>query len=72
MLTYIEATELVYAPLPFHEAGLSETVSGYGVKLTSPHKVRHNGRLYRVYNTCVSNASSSWIVAGGKKLFLRT
>jgi len=71
-LNYLENKELLYYPLPFHEAGLSETASGYGLRLTSPYKVEHNGRLYRVYNTCVSNVSSSWILVGGEKTYLRT
>jgi hypothetical protein len=61
----------VYAPLWWHEKGLSQTASGYGKKLTSPTKVKYNGKLYRVYVICYSNSGSSYIVVKGNKMFLR-
>jgi hypothetical protein len=57
-------------PLWWHLQGLQQTASGYGQRLTTRYKVRHNGRLYRVYATCFSNAASHWIIAGGVKLHI--
>lgn len=62
--------EMVFAPLRFHRAGLQETVSGFGARLTTPHKIQFNGRLYRIYCTCYSNAGSCWFTAGGRKIYV--
>lgn len=70
-MKYIEDATVEYHPLPWHEAGLSQTATGYGLKLTTPYKARYKGRLYRVYSTCVSNAASHWIVSKGQKIHLR-
>ena len=63
--------ELIDAPLWWHTQGLSQTASGYGAKLTTRHKVKHNGRFYRVYATCFSNCASHWIECQGERLYLR-
>jgi len=63
-------SQLVYKPLWWHERGLQQTASGYGRKLTTPYKVEHNGRLYRVYCVCFSNSGSLYILPGGKPLYL--
>ena len=63
-------SHLVYSPLWWHERGLQQTASGYGRKLTTPYKVEHNGRLYRVYCVCFSNAGSLYILPGGERLYL--
>ena len=63
-------SQLIYSPLWWHERGLSQTATGYGRKLTTPYKVEHNGRLYRVYRICFSNAGSLYILPGGKPLYL--
>jgi hypothetical protein len=71
-IDYIEEVlPVVYAPLWWHEKGLSRTASGYGSKLTTASKVQYNGRLYRVYSICHSNSGSAYIVSKGKRLFLR-
>lgn len=57
-------------PLWWHEQGLHQTASGYGQRLTTRYKIRHNGRLYRVYATCISNVSSLWIISLGVKLHI--
>lgn len=62
---------LLYHPLWWHEQGLQQTATGYGRKLTTPYKVEHNGRLYRVYGRCYSNVFSLYILPGGKPLYLR-
>tara|TARA_R110002020_G_scaffold308903_1_gene524475 strand:+ start:456 stop:731 length:276 start_codon:yes stop_codon:yes gene_type:complete len=70
-ITYLpNDTELLDFPLWWHKRGLQQTASGYGLKLTTRYKVRHNGRLWRVYATCISNAASHWILVKGQKLHL--
>ncbi len=63
-------SQLVYSPLWWHEQGRMQTATGYGVKLTTPYKVEHNGRLYRVYCVCFSNSGTLYILPGGKPLYL--
>lgn len=48
-------------PLWFHEKGLMETATGYGLKLTSPLQVKWNGRWRRVYVCCISNSGTAYI-----------
>ncbi len=57
-------------PLGWHLQGLQQTASGYGRRLTTRYKVRHEGRLYRVYATCISNVASNWIMVNGVKLHI--
>lgn len=45
--------------------------SGYGLKIKSSYQIPYNGRLRRVYHTCVSNAPSAWIASEGKQIFIR-
>ena len=67
-----EPYEIVDRPLAFHTAGLQQTASGYGMKLTSSRCVRlPDGRVRRIYITQYSNAGSAWITLDGRKLFLR-
>ena len=63
-------SQLIWSPLWWHERGLQQTASGYGNKLTTPYKVEHNGRLYRVYSVCWSNSGSLYILPGGERLYL--
>lgn len=68
---------LLYHPLWWHTQGIQETATNYGRKLTTPYKVEHNGRLYRVYcrcfrsRYCYSNVLLLYILPGGKPLYLR-
>ena len=64
-------SELVYRPLWWHMEGLTQTATGYGKKLTTPYKTEYNGRLYRVYQICFSNAATSYILPKGQALYLR-
>ena len=68
---YLDSEEFVDCPLDWQKRGLQETASGYGMKLTTRHKVPFNGRLYRVYATCISNVASYWILSKGKKIYCR-
>jgi hypothetical protein len=71
MLDYLPSdTELRDAPLWWHKQGLMQTASGYGRKLTTSKQALYNGRWYRVYATCISNAASCWIEVKGKRLYL--
>ena len=63
-------TYLLYYPLWWHEQHRQQTATGYGSKLTTPYKVKYNGRLYRVYCRCYSNVGSLYILPGGKPLYL--
>ena len=66
----VEPSDLVYTPLDWQKQGLQQTASGYGRKLTMPHKVSFNGKLYRLYCTIFSNAGSVWFTAKGNKIFV--
>ena len=61
---------LVYAPLWWHTKGLQQTATGYGRKLTTPYKVEHNGRMYRVYAIQFSNLGTLYILPKGEPLYL--
>ena len=63
-------SQLIDAPLWWHKRGLQQTASGYGSKLTTPYKVEHNGRLYRVYCVCWSNSGTLYILPKGEPLYL--
>jgi hypothetical protein len=62
--------DLIDAPLPMHKAGLSQTATGYGARLTLRHKIQFNGKAYRLYCTCYSNAGSVWFKAKGRTIFV--
>lgn len=64
--------EIIDRPLWFHMAGLSQTASGYGKKLTSARVVRlPDGRERRVYVTIYSNSGTAWIVLDGARRIIR-
>jgi len=70
-IEYIEPEKTISAPLEWQKRGLSQTATGYGAKLATCEKALHNGRLYRIYAICYSNAASYYIISRGKKLFIR-
>ncbi|AEG53163.1 hypothetical protein [Sinorhizobium meliloti] len=49
------------SPLWFHDKGLQQTASGYGLKLATPYMVKWNGRWRRVYCCQISNAGTCYI-----------
>ncbi len=65
---YCDRSELIQAPLWYHNRGLSQTASGYGARLNSGLKIRYCGRDYRIYITCYSNAGTAWFKAKGQKI----
>lgn len=67
---YVEIKDLLYAPLDWQKAGLQQTASGYGKRLTQSYKIQFNGRFYRLYTTCFSNVGSTWFISKGRKIFV--
>lgn len=67
---YVSRADLLYCPLEWQKRGKSETATGYGVKLRTPYKIRHAGRLRRIYCRCFSNVGTCYIVVGGKILIV--
>lgn len=59
--------------LPWQRAGLQQTATGYGSKLTTSYmlSVPDSKRVYRVYAICYSNAASFYILRNGTRVFLR-
>ena len=55
-------------PLWWHDAGLTQTASGYGSKLTHPMMVRLEGEKIwrRVYVVCWSNSGTAYVIIKGK------
>lgn len=66
----VSRADLVYSPLEWQKRGLSETRSGYGRKLRTVYKLRHAGRLLRVYACVFSNVGTLFIISGGKTLLV--
>ena len=54
------------SPLWHHLAGISETASGYGIKLTTPYMVKIRNRWRRVYCCQISNAGTLYIGKPGQ------
>lgn len=55
-------TEVKEDRLDLRRAGQSgRSKSGYGQRITTQYKVKHNGRWYRVYACCFSNAETLYI-----------
>lgn len=67
---YAEKEELIDSPLDWQRQGLQQTATGYGRKLTSRYKIRYNGKDYRLYATCFSNAASHWFITFGEKVYV--
>lgn len=64
----IKAEAVIVSTLWYHNAGLSQTASGYGSKLKTQYKLKHNGRYYRVYCAIYSNVGRLYIVSKNQKL----
>lgn len=66
-----EPYEIIDRPLWWHNAGLSQTASGYGRNLTSRRCVKlPDGRVRRIYITHFCNAGSAWIIVDKRRLWL--
>ena len=67
----ITMDDKIDCPLWWHKAGLQQTATSYGKKLTTRYKIRYHGRLYRIYAYGFSNAASRYILVRGRTLILR-
>jgi len=53
--------------LPWQTMGLSYTSTGYGHKIPTVYKVKHNKRWKRVYCRVFGNSGSLYIISGTHK-----
>lgn len=54
----------------WQKAGLSQTASGYGCKLTTRYMVHYKGRWRRVYSSCYSNSGVLYILVRGERIHI--
>ena len=59
--------ELIRCPLWWHERGLMKYPHG-GLKIETEYKVKHNGRIKRLYACTMSNVGLLFIMSKGKEL----
>ena len=55
--------------LDWQEAGLQQTATGYGKRLTTRYMINLEGRWRRVYSVCYSNCATHYIGHIGKDDF---
>lgn len=67
---YCDREDLTYNPPDWMRRGLQQTRSGYGNKLNTGLSINFNGKLYRLYSTCYSNAGSVWFTVKGKRIYV--
>jgi hypothetical protein len=67
---FVDSADIVDAPMWYHEKSLMQTATGYGRKLNTGRKLRYNGRLYRIYCCCYSNAGSNYIIVKGETIYI--
>ena len=60
--------ETIEVPLWWQKQGLMYTATGYGNKIPTAYKVRHEGRLKRVYCRIFSNSGTLYIMSKGEKI----
>ena len=53
--------------LPWQTMGLSYTATGYGHKIPTTYKVKHNNRWKRVYCRVFGNSGSLYIISGNNQ-----
>ena len=66
--TYTDTENVRKDLLWWQEQGLSYTSTGYGNKIPTSWKVKHNGRWKRVYCYIYSNSGTCFIMSYGKKI----
>lgn len=66
-----QALETKIDLLTWQKQGLHYTATGYGGKIPTQYKVKHNGIWKRVYCAIYSNTGTLYIVQVGKKLIIR-
>lgn len=57
--------------LQWQKQGLSYTATGYGGKIPTQYKVKHDGIWKRVYCAIYSNTGTLYIMQTGRKLIVR-
>lgn len=62
--------DLILCPLEWQKKGLRETASGYGKKLTTQYKVRHQNKMRRVYCHIFSNVGSLYVIIKGHRFYI--
>jgi hypothetical protein len=55
---YANQTDLEECLLPWQKLGLSYTATGS--KIPHSYRIKFEGKMYRLYVTCYSNAASVW------------
>lgn len=63
-------SELVLCETWWQKQGLSQTASGFGAKMLTRWKVKHNGRLKRIYCAIWSNSGTCYIIHKGEKIIV--
>jgi hypothetical protein len=59
--------DVKYAPMAWHEKGLSFTATGYGSRIPTAYIVKFNGRWRRVYCRIYSNIGTTYIRCGAER-----
>jgi len=67
----ITERDFISCPLWWQLQGLQYTATGYGSKIPTEYKVKHNNRLKRVYCCIYSNIGSLFIMQGKNRLYIR-
>lgn len=62
--------DLIYCPLEWQKKGLCETASGYGKKITTQYKIRHQNKMRRVYCHIFSNCGSLYVLIKGQRFYI--
>lgn len=72
-LNYYEPTkdQVKVDPLWWQERGLSYTRTGYGGKIPTQYKIKHENRWKRLYCMIYSNSGTCYILSKGKRLIVR-
>jgi hypothetical protein len=73
-MEYATVLKHTKSSLAWQRAGLQQTATGYGSKLTTEHMVKVEGGRdvwRRVYAICYSNAASFFVMLDYKRVFVR-
>jgi len=57
-------------PLWWQLKGLQQTQSGYGSKISTQYKVKHEGRWKRVYCRIFSNSGTLYVLKKGERVIV--
>ena len=70
-IEYVVPTDVRESPAKRQANGnpIGMDAYGYGSRIATDRQLLVDGKWYRVYATCWSNAASHWIKKSGKKLF---